>query len=749
VRLPIHIVRFLETDPPISHEFEIREAAPISSAGGKMEVVIFAFGKSKRPPHFVYTRESAQKSLAAFDGAKVYANRGSDDFGHKAAARKDTPDIVGVLTHPVVTEKDFRATLNVLPSGKWFSDNVAHAEANNLPMPYELSIDASGKAYKAMYEGENLIHADVFDRASLDVVERGAAGGKILRMVASDNNGGNTMNIKALLTALFTLVYPKFLEAEKIDLVAIDENELYTKLLEADKVQPRLHLPEGSKPDAKALNEKLTAIREALGTDAAATKMREAIDAALKSKPPTAGKIEFDENAFKTSVTDPMAKRMEELEKQASAGVLSVKLSESKLAVPLATLIREEYQGKVFKEADLDASIKRLKEASAKMMESAVNNAGMDIRPGTDQRDKVEAGLTGFFFQNNRYPFKKDDAEETKKLFGGVPAFKSFKEAYIQLTGDVDVSGIAPRSFRESLSSADWTSVVLNALNKRLVRDYNMINLDTWRSFVDIVPLSDFKSQTRIRFGGYPNLPIRAERAPYLPLTSPTDEKVQYTPQTRGGTEDITREMVMNDDVGAISGIPGRLARAAAQTLHEFVYEFIKPATNPTIYDTLTLYHATHANTGTVALAADGVALYAAQLRVKKQAMKDNAKRLGLRPGFLIVPGELTQIAYGLLTPAFNLANQVPTYLQQIGITPITVDYWTDATDWVIVARPEDVVGLEIGFINGQDTPQTFVSDLPNVGSFFTNDVITYKIRHEYGGAIKDFRAFEGEVVAG
>ena len=70
------------------------------------------------------------------------------------------------------------------------------------------------------------------------------------------------------------------------------------------------------------------------------------------------------------------------------------------------------------------------------------------------------------------------------------------------------------------------------------------------------------------------------------------------------------------------------------------------------------------------------------------------------------------------------------------------------ATDWGLAARREDLVGIEIGFINGQETPEIFVSDLPNVGSFFTNDVNTFKIRHEYGGNVTDYRAFDGSVVA-
>jgi hypothetical protein len=36
---------------------------------------------------------------------------------------------------------------------------------------------------------------------------------------------------------------------------------------------------------------------------------------------------------------------------------------------------------------------------------------------------------------------------------------------------------------------------------------------------------------------------------------------------------------------------------------------------------------------------------------------------------------------------------------------------------------------------------------MPNVGSMFNNDQLTYKIRHIYGGAVLDFRGWFGGIV--
>jgi hypothetical protein len=43
---------------------------------------------------------------------------------------------------------------------------------------------------------------------------------------------------------------------------------------------------------------------------------------------------------------------------------------------------------------------------------------------------------------------------------------------------------------------------------------------------------------------------------------------------------------------------------------------------------------------------------------------------------------------------------------------------------------------LEIGFLDGREEPELFIQDMPNTGSMFSNDKLTYKLRHIYGGGV-------------
>lgn len=255
-----------------------------------------------------------------------------------------------------------------------------------------------------------------------------------------------------------------------------------------------------------------------------------------------------------------------------------------------------------------------------------------------------------------------------------------------------------------------------------------------------MVPVTDFRTQERTRVGGYGNLPAVAENGSYDPLTTPGDDKATYAVTKRGGTETISLEAVANDDVGVLRRIPLALATAAGRTLYEFVYNFL--ATNPTIYDGVALFHASHNNLGTAAL--DATTFAAARLAIKKQTELSSSKRLGITLRHLAVPSDLEEAAFNLFV---RNTNQDETFVQSRKPTVHVVDYWTDANNWFATADNAQVPLIEIGFYGGEE-PALFIQDNPTQGSLFSNDQIKYKIRHVYSGAVRDFRGFYGAIVA-
>jgi hypothetical protein len=358
---------------------------------------------------------------------------------------------------------------------------------------------------------------------------------------------------------------------------------------------------------------------------------------------------------------------------------------------------------------------------------------------------------------------KKKDALD-RFFSGDYTGYRSFREAYL------DVTGYRPKSLgedlnkrimresigalydsddsarsTESLVSSSWDVILGDSVTRRMVAMYAQPSLQNWRQIVSsIIPVADFRTQRIDRLGGYGTLPAVNQGAPYQPLTSPADEEVTYAITKRGGTEDLTLEMIANDDVRAIGNIPKRLGMAASRTLHNFVWDFI--ATNPTLYDSVALFHATHANTTAAALSQSAVSTLRGLMR-SQTGYGDSSNILSLTPKFLIVPNELEELAYQLCTSAVAIPSTPagPTDTPNIhqGLQHIVVDYLTDANDWFLIADPNMCPTIEVGFYQGREAPELFTQADQTVGSMFSADKLTMKIRHIYSGAVVEYRGMQ------
>jgi hypothetical protein len=203
--------------------------------------------------------------------------------------------------------------------------------------------------------------------------------------------------------------------------------------------------------------------------------------------------------------------------------------------------------------------------------------------------------------------------------------------------------------------------------------------------------------------------------------------------------------MIVNDDLGAIRKIPVRMGQAAARTIYEFVFDLI--ITNPVMdYDNLALFDAQHGG-NLLATALDSTAFANARNIMKAQTELSSGKKIGINPRYLLIPSELDKTAYELTTTAYGLSNPVPAFHQTWKVEPITIAHTQDTDNWFMVADPYENPTIEIGFLHGKEEPELFVSDLPTQGSYFTNDQIRYKIRHEYDGDVLDHRSFVGAIV--
>lgn len=366
----------------------------------------------------------------------------------------------------------------------------------------------------------------------------------------------------------------------------------------------------------------------------------------------------------------------------------------------------------------------------------------------------MQGFLTEIFLVTEIYSTKDRmfDLEIDATRLGNIRGFTSIREAYARVTGDAGVAAWTDRTtlgeirVSESaplvrINEADTTTASFSyllgtSMNKRLLKDYQAWPAE-WQKFVSIAPIRDFRQQSRVRMGSFGSLSNVPENTAYSAITL-TDTAAVYVPGKRGNLVTVSRETVLNDDLTAIKQIPTKLAVAAAYTLAEFVYAFLSG--NPTIFDGNSLFTsgAPHNNLGASALSS---ASMQAGVTTMREQTNFSGKRLGIKPSYLIVPPELEWTAMvatksaGLPGSPNNDINPMLGY-----VTPIVSPQLSNTSQWYFAADPRVVDTLEIGFVGGQVNPMLFIQDSPLFGLNFTQDVITYKIRHEYGGCVIDWR---------
>jgi hypothetical protein len=425
---------------------------------------------------------------------------------------------------------------------------------------------------------------------------------------------------------------------------------------------------------------------------------------------------------------------------------LERRLQESILPQAVKEQVRVRFRGRIFEESELErdlaGALQMMAELSREGMVRGHSYAKPEIGSQITEAEKIQAAFDRMF-----------DLEIDSARLGNIRGFTSIREAYARVTGDsglyggitgqsllgqIRVSESAPiaRITEADTTTATFSYLLGTSMNKRLLKDYQAWPAE-WQKFVSIMPIRDFKQQTRVRLGSFGSLPIVAEDTAYTAVTL-TDSAATYVPQKRGNLVTVSRETIINDDLQAIKQIPTKLAVAAAYTLAEFVYGFL--SSNPTIYDGSALFTsgAPHSNLGSSNLSTSAMQ---SGITAMREQTNYAGKRLGLRPRYLIVPPELEWTAMvatksaGVPGSPNNDINPMLGY-----VTPIVAPQLTSATQWFLAGDPREIDTIEVGFVGGQVNPALFVQDSPLLGLNFSQDAISFKCRHEYGSCVTDFR---------
>jgi len=283
-------------------------------------------------------------------------------------------------------------------------------------------------------------------------------------------------------------------------------------------------------------------------------------------------------------------------------------------------------------------------------------------------------------------------------------------------------------------STSDFPVLLENTMHKALQSSY-AIAADTWRRFCAVGSVSDFRAHNRYQIGALGDLVPVNELGEFTNKPIPDGRKQSVIVGTFGDIINLSRQAVINDDLGAFVGLAQARGRAAARTIENKVYAVLglNSGIGPLLSDGAAIIHSTHGNIATVVGPPSVLTL--ADMKLKMRAQKDVAGKdyLDLTPAVMLVPDALEDTARILNTamydPAATLSTKNPNtpnpymgaYTDIIGTPRLS------GTGWYAFADPSIAPVLEVSFLDGVQEP------FLEMEQGFTVDGARWKTRLDFG----------------
>ncbi|WP_051901527.1 ClpP-like prohead protease/major capsid protein fusion protein [Methylotenera sp. L2L1] len=284
-------------------------------------------------------------------------------------------------------------------------------------------------------------------------------------------------------------------------------------------------------------------------------------------------------------------------------------------------------------------------------------------------------------------------------------------------------------------SSSDFPLLLANTAGKALRIGYES-EPSTHVLWTAEKEVPDFKTQSMVALSEAPNLLEVPESSEYK-NGSFGESAEEFAIKTYGRIFGITRQALINDDLGALTSMPAAFGAAARRLEADLVYG--KLLSSSAMSDGKSLFHADHGN-----LAAAGTALSIASLAFARAAMRRQKGVNGLQhidpvPRFLIVPVSLETTAEQLVSSLVDPSkSNDATNVQWVRNLTVVADPRLDENSefsWYLSANPSQIEGIVRAYLTGQDRPYYEVDEE------FNRDVTSIKSRLDIAVGTIDFRA--------
>jgi hypothetical protein len=369
----------------------------------------------------------------------------------------------------------------------------------------------------------------------------------------------------------------------------------------------------------------------------------------------------------------------------------------------IAGLDQSWVDGQIDAEADADAARRAAFEALAHRSSPAIRTEQVRVEMGESQDDPtLRARQMGEALYARINP--RHELSEPARRYAYATPVDMAKEL-LTLRGE-STMGLSPASIvTRALHTTSDFPIILGDTVSRVLRDAYQAAPAGVRRLGRQTTARDFRAVNKIMLGEAPLLEKLNEHGEIKAGTM-AEAREAYKVETWARKIGITRQVLVNDDLGAFSDLARRMGQGAAETEARILVDLLEANTGngPKLSDNKTLFHADHGNKAGSGAAISDTTLSAARLALRTQKGVED-RTIRVTPKNLLVPPALeTDAEKWLATVAPAKAADVNPFSGSLSL--VVEPRLTSATRWYVTADPGEIDGLEYAYLSGNEGPQ-------------------------------------------
>ena len=370
-------------------------------------------------------------------------------------------------------------------------------------------------------------------------------------------------------------------------------------------------------------------------------------------------------------------------------------------------------------------------EARAMVMDQLrARNKGVSVTMGEAESDKFRAAAQDAVLMAAGIPVA--DAAPGAQELRGHSMVELARES-LQREGLQANFGDNMELARQAINSTStFPAIMANLANKSVMVGFNEAET-TYQIWAGKGSNRDFKEAARVALSEAGNLELVPEggqfQQDFLGEASARTKVATY-----GKLFSLTRQAIINDDLGLFSKIATKYGSAAKRLVNKMVYAQLTG--NVKMQDNIALFDTKHGNVAGTGEALSVKAIAKAITAMRRQKGITGDATLNITPKYLVVPPELEMTAYQIVnsTAAVDGVNSGVVNPYKGRFVVVADAELTDPDAWYLVADASQHDTIEVTYLNGVETPRL------ETRQGFDVDGIEYKVAFDCGVSALDFR---------